>query len=59
MKKDAMNATVRDREQERGERRVLVIEDERRLAIELVHFRFEVDAAGGRRNERSDSRGTV
>jgi len=57
MEEDAVDAAVRNREQQRREWRVLVIENQRRLAIELVHFGLEVHAAGGRRDERGDSRG--
>jgi DNA-binding transcriptional regulator YhcF (GntR family) len=54
MEVDAMDAIVRDREQERREWRASFVEDKRGLAIELVHFGFQVRAAGCRRHERGN-----
>jgi head-tail adaptor len=45
VKKDAMDAVVSDGQEERCEWCVLVVEDERRLSIELVHFDFQIRAA--------------
>jgi hypothetical protein len=42
MKEDAVNATVGDAEQDRRKWRVLVVENERRLSIELVYFGIQV-----------------
>src|SRR5215510_3874868 len=52
VEKDAMDSVICDSEQERCEWRLLVVEDDRRLAIELVYFSLQVRAAGCRRNER-------
>src|SRR5262249_23103382 len=52
VEKDAMDTVICDSEQERCEWRLLVVEDDRRLAIELVYFSLQVRAAGCRRNER-------
>src|SRR5262245_36156207 len=59
VEKDAMNAIVRHGEQERCEWLVLVVEDERRLAIELVYFELQGRAAGRRRDKGGDLSGAL
>ena len=57
VEEDPVDTAVRDGEQQRRERVVLVVEDERRLAVELVYFGLEIDAARCRSDERGDPRG--
>ena len=59
MKEDAVDSVVCDGEQERCEWSLLVIEDKRRLAIELVYLRLQVRAAGRRRDECGDPGSTL
>ena len=42
MEEDAVDTAARDGEQQRRERLVLVVEDERRLTVELVHFGLQI-----------------
>ena len=59
MKIYPMDPIVSDSEQERGERRILVVEDKRGLAIQHMHFGNQVDAPSSRRNKCGDSPGAL
>jgi hypothetical protein len=59
VEKDAVDAVVRDGEQERCEGRVLLVEDQRRLTIEFVYFDCQIRAASRRHDERGDLCGAL
>jgi hypothetical protein len=59
VEKDLLHFAIGDGELQRSERRLALIEDQPRTAIELTLHYFQLDALGSGDHEGSDARGAV